>query len=212
MKKFSTIIAMLIMIVLLSFSMLTTFAETVPTELPYEPTVQVTDPVYEPTEGITDFEGEVTSPTDVTAPTGATEEPFTEVTEPLTEFTRPTEYDEDNEPNTYSDYVSPAPIYTPSDQDFEKKQWEEIKIEIKDTPETGNVGSFVDIKQNTSKGDEKSPLLLILCIVFWCLALSCLTFVILYKPKADKAVAVKAQPRVQRRTDPKVSDDYNDGF
>ena len=166
MKKHSIIITSLIMIVLLSFSMLTTFAETVPTELPPEPTAQVTTPVYEPTEGPTGFEGDVTGPTDVTAPTGPTGEPFTEVTEPLTDFTRPTEYDEDNEPNTYSDYVSPAPIYTPSDQDFSKKDWEEIKIEIKDTPEAGNIGSFVDIKQNTAKGDEKSPLLLILCIVF----------------------------------------------
>lgn len=211
MKKLNIIFTSLLMVALLLVSMLTAFAETVPTELPPVPTEQVTSPVYEPTEAPTGFEENVTNPTDV-APTGPTEEPFTEVTEPLTDFSRPTEYDEDNEPNTYSDYVSPAPIYTPSDQDFSKKDWEEIKIEIKDTPNEGNVGSFDNIKGNTAKGDEKSPLLLILCIVFWCLALSCLTFVILYKPKTEKAVPVKAQPRAQRRTEPKVSDDYNDGY
>lgn len=212
MKKISVIILSLSAAVLLSFGMLSASAETVPTELPPEPTELVTIPVQEPTEVPTIPGEEVTGPTDVTSPTGPTEEPVTEVTEPVTEFTRPTEYDEDNQPNTYSNYVSPAPIYTPSDQDFEKKNWEEIKIEIKDTPNEGNVGSFENIKGNTSKGDEKSPLLLILCIVFWCLALSCLTFVILYKPKTAKAVPAKAQTRVQRRTDPKVSDDYNDGF
>ncbi len=211
MKKLSLIFVSVLMAVLVLFTAVSVTAETLPPENDV-PTEQVTTPVDEPTQAPTNSDEDYTDPTDVTSPTGPTEEPSAEVTEPVTDFSRPTEYDEENQPDTYSDYVSPAPIYTPSDQDFEKKDWEEIKIEIKDTPNAGSVGSFDDIKSNTSKGDEKSPLLLILCIVFWCLALSCLTFVILYKPKVEKATSAPAQTRVQRKTEPKVSDDYNDGY
>ncbi len=214
MKKFSIIFLSVIFALMLSLCAFTASADvTQPVDVEPVPTTPVTSPVENPTEAPTaSVTGGFEEPTGVEDPTGVTE-PIGEVTEPVTEFTRPTEYDEDDQPNTYSDYVSPAPIYTPSDQDFEKKEWEEIKIEIKDSSNSGSIGSFDDIKKNTSKGDEKSPLLLILCIVFWCLALSCLTFVILYKPKTAKAVSAKSTGRTQqKRTDPKVSDDYHDGY
>lgn len=214
MKKLSFILSALLVLTVLITGTATAFAETQPVTDP------VTNPVTNPVEPETTIPSETQIVTDVTNPSDVTDpsdysEPVTEETEPETEFVRPTEFDEDEQPNTYSDYVSPAPIYTPSDQDFEKKDWEEIKIEIKDDkgPNTGNIGSFDDIKTNTAKGDEKSPLLLILCIVFWCLALSCVTFVLIYKPKAV-AVTTKNEPVKPRakRTEPKVSDDYNDGF
>ncbi|MBQ8000649.1 MAG: hypothetical protein IJ298_05450 [Ruminococcus sp.] len=220
MKKFSILLSVFLMLTVISMGVFTAFAETqpltptdpvtpVPTDVVTDP---VTDPVI-PTESIpATGSTDVADPTD---PSGVTE-PSSIYTEPVTEFTRPTEYDDDNQPNTYSDYVSPAPIYTPSDQDFQKNDWEEIELDIKaNDPNSAGVGDFSSIKNNTSKGDEKSPLLLILCIVFWCLALSCLTFVILYKPKtgAKKAVASASSGRpASRRTEPKVSDDYNDGF
>lgn len=215
MKKSSILLTGVLVLAMLVLSAFSAFAETQPAATDPAPSVVVTDPVDTtsattpstvPATGSTD-------PTDSTDSTGATE-PTTEATEPVTEYTRPTEYDEDNQPNTYSDYVSPAPIYTPSDQDFEKNDWEEIELDIKADSNSAGVGDFSNIKNNTSKGDEKSPLLLILCIVFWCLALSCLTFVLLYKPKSAKKVPAKATAgrASQRRRDPKVSDNYNDGF
>lgn len=213
MKKLSIILAS-VLVVLFALGAFTAFAETVPAVTEPVATSPVTDPVVtNPAEVSTTAPSEdVTSPTDATDPTGATEAP-TEVTEPVTDFVRPTEYDENNQPNTYSDYVSPAPVYTPAEQNFDKNEWEEIELDV-DSNSAG-VGDFSAIKNNNSTGDEKSPLLLIMCIVFWCLALSCLTFVLLYKPKtgAKKAVAVKADGgKSVRRTEPKVSDDYNDGF
>ncbi len=218
MKKFSIFISTLLVLTVLALGVFTAFAETepaVPTD-PVAPTAPVTDPVdpVPTTVPVTVPATGATDTTDSTDPSGATEPSTAVSTEPVTEFTRPTEYDENDQPNTYSDYVSPAPIYTPSDQDFQKNEWEEIKLDIKDDkPNPGGVGDFSNIKNNNTKGDEKSPLLLILCIVFWCLALSCLTFVILYKPKTAKAVATKTTDKSSvRRTEPKVSDDYNDGF
>lgn len=214
MKKFSIIFLSVLFALMLSLCVFSASADvTQPVATDPVPTAPpVTAPVINPTEAPTAPVTGSTDPTGDIDPTGVTE-PTAQVTEPVTEFTRPTEYDEDNEPNTYSDYVSPAPIYTPSDQDFEKKDWEEIELDIKEGANSAGVGSFEDIKKNTAKGDQKSPLLLILCIVFWCLALSCLTFVILYKPKTAKAVSArKSSAPSHRRTDPKVSDDYNDGY
>ena len=212
MKKFSVLLSVMLVMLVAVCGCVTAFAETQPATNPVV-TSPVTSPV-EPSAPATSPDTDVTNPSDVENPSEVTE-PYTEQTEPETEFVRPTEYDEDVQPNTYSDYVSPAPIYTPSDQDFEKKDWEEIKIEIKDDKgaNKGNIGSFDDIKTNNKKGDEASPLLLILCIVFWCLALSCVTFVLVYKPKVAP-LAAKAEPQKPRakRTEPKVSDDYNDGF
>jgi len=215
-KKLSFLLSVLLVLMISVFGLVTVFAETQPATNPVVIDPVVTNPVEpEPSNPATSPDPVVTNPSEGEIPTEVTE-PYTEQTEPETEFVRPTEYDEDAQPNTYSDYVSPAPIYTPSDQDFEKKDWEEIKIEIKDDKGTnkGNVGSFVDIKTNNNKGDEKSPLLLVLCIVFWCLALSCVTFVLVYKPKVSAVSTSKAEPAKPRtkRTEPKVSDDYNDGF
>lgn len=217
MRKFSILLSTLLVLMFLAVGVFTVFAETQPVIAtdPAVPTAPITNPADPdpttapetvPATGATDATGS-------TEPTGYTE-PATDVqTEPVTEFVRPTEYDEDEQPNTYSNYVSPAPVYTPSDQDFEKNEWEEIKLDIKENKTNSEgVGDFSNIKNNNTKGDEKSPLLLILCIVFWCLALSCLTFVILYKPKTAKAVAKTTDKAPARRTEPKVSDDYNDGF
>ncbi len=219
MKKISIFLSVLLVLTVLTLGAFTAFAETepVPVTDPAAPTSPVTAPVdpVDPTPTTVPVTVPATGSTEATGSTDPSDytEPSSGVTEPATDFTRPTEYDEENQPNTYSDYVSPAPIYTPSDQDFEKKDWEEIELDIKEEVNPAGPGSFVDIKNNTAKGDQKSPLLLILCIVFWCLALSCLTFVILYKPKVDAKKAPATAGRVQsRRTDPKVSDDYNDGY
>lgn len=233
MKKIRILCAVLAMVMAVScLGLLSVSAETQPSDVIYtqpatndpvttEPaTAPATVPMTEP----------VTVPTDNTASTVSTE-PVTEYTEPATQAPRPTEYDEDDEPSTYSDYVSPAPVYTPAEQDFEANDWEEIELNIdSDAAVSGGVGDFSAIKNNTSKGDEKSPLLLILCIVFWCLAVSCLTFVILYKPKAAKAlqaagkgktapqskgksqVQIKGAQTKRNSSDRRNPDDYNDGF
>ncbi|MBQ4569070.1 MAG: hypothetical protein IJA62_03255 [Ruminococcus sp.] len=168
-----------------------------------------------------------TSPTDTsepatgiagtTAPT-ATTAPATEATEPTT-FVRPTEMV--TEPATYSNYVSPAPIYTPGNQDYNKKDWENIELDLSDENAPANPGgSFLNIKNNTSTEDERNPMFLILAIVFWFLALSAITFLLLYRPEKKLAAAKpafekkekKAKPEKSPRYEKKYTDDYNDGY
>lgn len=213
----------MLIIVVLTCSAVAVSAETTPTN-----PVDVTSPAVttpEPTEPVvtTPDPSQGADPTAPTEGTGAdvTDPSGTEATgtEPATGFTRPTEYDEDDVPSTYSDYISPAPIYTPADQDFDKQDWEKIELDLDVEPNKGGVSDFSNIKNNNTKGDKNSPLLLILCIVFWCLALSALTFMILYKPadakKARHAVANTSDgdhkpPR--RSKESHHLDDYNDGF
>ncbi len=214
--KLLTIISVL-MLVIFAFGMVSVGAETTPAEPPVAPVVTdpvqdpvMTDPVAsEPATSATD-PTDMTYPTDYSDPTGT----MSVATEPETVYTRPTEYDEDYEPSTYSDYVSPPPVYTPGDQDFEKKDWEEIQLNIMGG--NSGVGDFSDIQNDNSKGDKNSPLLLVLSIVFWCLALSALTFMVLYNPDKKKAVAKAPQStekKVTRRSSvSKHLDDYNDGF
>ncbi len=209
-------------------------AETQPAEAPV--TEPVTAPVQtqpyasEPVESqpvVGTVSTEPTSPTDAsqsasgvvstTAPI-ATTAPVTEATEPTT-FVRPTEIA--TEPATYSNYVSPAPIYTPGNQDYNKKDWENIELDLSDNKAPVNPGgSFLNIKNNTSTEDERNPLLLILAIVFWFLALSAITFLLLYRPE-KKAAFAKATPQKKEKVEKpekspkyekKYSDDYNDGF
>lgn len=199
-------------------------AETTPTDVmetqPVSGAPVESQPVSSDPVDVTEPSGS-TDPTDNTDPSGATDP--TGETEPESTV-RPTEY---SEPSTYSDYVSPAPIYTPADQDFEKNDWENIELNLDDKASNGS-GSFLNIKNNTSKEDEQNPLLLILCIVFWFLALSAITFLILYRPERNKASNVKGVPvrstekgsrnkkdarrRAPRNYERKYSDDYNDGY
>lgn len=212
--KILTIITAFILL-MLTLGAVSIGAETTPVEVqPTDPVVTQpvtvpaeTDPVASETMATAT---DATDATDYTDPTGTT----AVVTEPENEYTRPTEYDENNQPATYSDYVSPAPIYTPAEQDFEENDWEEIELNL--SGGGAGVGDFSDIKNNTEKGDKNSPLLLILCIVFWCLALSALTFMILYKPGKKALAAVKAEAKPQKPTRRSSEhthlDDYNDGF
>lgn len=223
MKKLKVIAFLIIAVLCMSTAVVQ--AETQPTDIieetqPVESIPADSQPVSSAPADTTDPSGStdpsgVTQPSDATDPTGETE-PVSAV--------RPTEY---SEPSTYSDYVSPAPVYTPADQDFEKKDWENIELNIDDKP-AGGSGSFLDIKNNTSKNDENNPMLLILCIVFCFLALSAITFLILYRPEKSKAangkgVAVRSAEKdsrnkkaARRRTpmnyERKYSDDYNDGY
>ncbi len=235
MRKFR-ISALITALLILCFGIICVQAETQPTEVinPTEAVVQPqeTIPVQtEPVESIPDAtepatDVQPTTGTETTDPSGVTE-PSTVVTEPV-ETARPTEY---SEPSTYSDYVSPAPIYTPGDQDFKKNDWENIELNISDKP-SGGTGSFINIKNNTSKEDSNNPLLLVGCIAFWFLALSAITFLILYRPEkkavaevaTDNDDAKDAAPKRKRRYsskkgadvvahyEKKYSDDYNDGF
>ncbi|MBR3971956.1 MAG: hypothetical protein IKJ83_03635 [Ruminococcus sp.] len=170
-------------------------------------------------------------------PSGTDTSVPTEPTEPVTTVpvTRPTEIASD--PGYTSDYVAQPPAYQPGEHDVQKQEWDELKEDdiIKDADKQLSVsgskgnGSFGYIKDNTSKGDEKSNLLVILSFVCWFIALALVTFAILYRPdkKAVKAVAtdeeesdVKEEKHTsdkyaskRRSTSVKLSeDDYNDGF
>ncbi len=171
-----------------------------------------------------------TSPTDAsqpasgvvgtTAPSGATE-PATEYTEPTT-FVRPTEIV--TEPATYSDYVSPAPIYTPGNQDYNKKEWENIELDLSADKAPANPGgSFLDIKNNTSTTDDVSGMQILLRwggIGLLILGFAAATFAILYRPSvnpayvkpADAQKEKKKKPEKSPRYERKYSDDYNDGY
>lgn len=220
----------IIMILLLSFGMLFAQAETLPAEgvetqpVATDPVVSepaVTDPVAtgttDTTEPVTDATG-TTDTTNATDPTATA----TEATEPES-TARPTEY---NEPSTYSDYVAPENTYSPSNQDYNKNDWEDLELDLESDDSAGG-GDFLSIKNNTSKEDEHNPVLLVLCIVFWCLALSAITFMILYKPRKKAAVEAVAEQddnesehltaEIKHRKgaegyEKKYSDDYDDGF
>ncbi len=196
-------------------------AETVPTET--QPVV--TDPVA--SEVITEPTVPSGTGTDVTDPTGTgatdpTATGTTDVTEPETQ--RPTEYDE---PSTFSDYVSPAPIYTPGDQDYEKQDWNNLSLNLDNVNNSGGPGSFAGIKNDRSNRDRTNPVWIILCIVFWCMSLAAVTLAILYRPQKVKSKAVAStkdravsdrrnSSRTSRTPSPryerKYSDDYNDGY
>ncbi len=199
---------------------------TEPATVPVQPQTYATEPMESqpvigtvstaPT-GPTDASQPTTGVEGTTAPT-ATTAPTTEATEPTT-FVRPTEMA--TEPATYSNYVSPAPIYTPGNQDYNKKDWENIELDLSDDKAPANPGgSFLNIKNNTSTEDERNPLFLILAIVFWFLALSAITFLLLYRPEKKAAFAKadsdkkekKEKPEKSPKYEKKYSDDYNDGY
>lgn len=217
MKRFKFIsLTIILMLVITCMGVVVAQAETQPV---------VTDPV------VTDpISSEVV--TDPTVPTGtqATDPTGTDATDPTvtdtTEFTepetqRPTEYDE---PSTYSDYVSPAPIYTPGDQDYDKQEWDNLSLDLNNTNTSDDgPGSFAGIKNDRSTADRTNPVWIILCIVFWCLSLAAVTLAVLYRPrKAAGRVGASTHSRTESsasnkrtpspRYERKYSDDYNDGF
>lgn len=177
MKKFKFLAVLFSVLMILSMAVIAVSAETEPTE-----TIIYTEPY-------TEIETDPTFSTDYTTePTEDTE--YTEApTEPTTEFVRPTEYPEDYQPSTHSNYVSPQPVYTPAEQDFNEVEWEKIELDISNN--SAGVGDFSSIKNNTSKGDSNNYTLLIVGIILIALAIAGITFVILYNPKmlAGKAVA-----------------------
>lgn len=176
MKKFKFLAVLFSVLMILSMVITAVSAET-------EPTETIID-----TEAYTEIETEPTFSSDYTEPTEGTE--YTEApTEPTTEFIRPTEYPEDYQPSTHSNYVSPQPVYTPAEQDFNEVEWEKIELDISNN--SAGVGDFSNIKNNTSKGDSNNYTLLIVGIILIALAIAGITFVILYNPKmlAGKATA-----------------------
>ena len=245
MKKriFTSLLVLLVLCLSLS---VTAFAETTPlegvtptedvfaTEEPVYPTDPIdttpqTDPYY-PTEPY-DTEPIDTTPSDYTEPsTGESTAPLDTTapssTAPHTNPPEPTEPDEDS---TYSDYVSPEPIYTPADQDFEDNDWKEIKLNIDSAPSNGK-GTFDFIQKNNTKGNDSIAGFLIAGIVLIFLSIAGFTFVIVYRPFKKKAPA-KAGARYAEKEAPKRRssqnrstsktrenrrpynpDDYNDGF
>ncbi len=239
------IFAVTLLALLIGLCPFTAFAETLPNfdDAPTEDVFATEEPVYtEPddfTEPVTDpyytdpiyTETYTTTPSDYTEPytSESTEVPdSTEATDiPATEVhTNPPEPTEPDEDSTYSDYVSPAPVYTPADQDFKEKDWQEIQLDLSADPAPGKQ-SFAAIQNDKSKGNDSIAGFLIVGIVLIFLSLAGFTFVILYNPfKKKKAPAKtggaryadrnkKPQPsnRTQRENRRTFNpDDYNDGF
>ncbi len=247
---------------ILSATALQASAETTPLET--EPAVEVTEDVFATEEPYyteaTDIETEpyysepatqqettaytedpsATGSTDYTDPsaTGSTEVttvPSTtavvETTVEATTFPTPTE---PIETETYSNYESPAPVYTPADQDFEANNWQEIKLDLNAPPSNGK-GSFDFIQQNNTKGNNSITYFLIIGIILIFLSLAGFTFVILYNPNkkahaksgsrnnryasSSRSRNTSSSSRNNRKhtrsTEEEYSfnpDDYNDGF
>lgn len=236
--------ASVLLIFVFCFSLsLTAFAETTPvvdvaptdaviaTEVPVYTDAPIdtgtaTDP-YTPT----DPNGSIpvdTTPTDFSEPVSSTATSPTETTVPVSTapVTNPPEPTEPDEDSTYSDYVSPDPVYTPADQDFEENDWQEIKLDLNSDTVDGK-GSFAYIQQNNSKGNDSIAGFLIVGLVLIFLSLAGFTFVFLYRPYKKKAVVKSGARHAETKaTQSKTSrtptsrnnsrtynpDDYNDGF
>lgn len=239
MKKALFIFVSTLTVLCLCFS-LTAFAETTPLEdvVPTEDvfaTEEVTnyidDPVdtevptdpYTPSEPV-DTQPSDTTPTEYTEPfsTEATTVPATDIEDTSAVQTNPPAPTEPDENSTYSDYVSPEPAYTPADQDFQKKDWQEIKLDLEADPAPGKQ-SFANIQNDTSKGNDSIMGFLIAGLVLIFLSIAGFTFVILYNPLKKKKALAKAGTRyssspsreTRRKEDNRRTfnpDDYNDGF
>lgn len=241
MKKRLFTSLILLFVLCLSFSV-TAFAETVPLDdvSPTEDVFATEEPVYTEAPVPTDVETDPytpttpvdtgatdTTPIDYTEPatgetTAALESTTAVSTEPVTNPPEPTEPDENS---TYSDYVSPDPVYTPADQDFQESDWQSIKLDLEADPVAGK-NSFIDIQQNNSKGNDSIVGFLIVGLVLIFLSIAGFTFVILYRPYKKKATAkagtrytepaanAKKSTRTQKSDNrrPYNPDDYNDGF
>ncbi len=189
--------------------------EPVDTEVPTDP--------YTPSEPM-DTEPFDTTPTEYTEPfsTEATSVPATEVEDTTAVHTNPPAPTEPDENSTYSDYVSPEPVYTPADQDFQKKDWQEIKLDLAADPAPGKQ-SFANIQNDTSKGNDSIAGFLIAGLVLIFLSIAGFTFAILYNPLKKKKSRATAGARYEssparekrRANDNRRTfnpDDYNDGF
>ncbi|MBR3987843.1 MAG: hypothetical protein IKK10_00885 [Clostridia bacterium] len=239
------ILAVTMLLLLICACPMTVFAETVPTEeliptedvfateepyyteVPVDTTAQ-TDPYY--TEPV-DTGASDTTPSDYTEPyTGETTTAAATSTAPVETTTQvqtnppaPTEPDEDS---TFSDYVSPQPVYTPADQDFQEKDWQEIKLDLSADPAPGKQ-SFAAIQNDKTKGNSSIVGFLIAGIALIFISIAGFTFVILYNPYKKKKASAKtgtryattsknsANSRQRNHTEnrrPYNPDDYNDGF
>lgn len=239
MKKRLFTSLLLFLIICLSFSA-TAFAETTPINEEVNPTEPVATNVQATTASPVDTGVATdpntpsttvaidTTPTDLTTPASseATSPAETTVpvsTAPVTNPPEPTEPDEDS---TYSNYVSPDPIYTPADQDFEENDWQEIELNLDAAPSNGK-GNFDFIQKNNTKGNDSIMGFLIVGLVLIFLSIAGFTFVILYRPYKKKANAkvaashsestanAKKSARKRTNTDNRRTynpDDYNDGF
>lgn len=164
------------------------------------------------------YTGEATDTSDSTVPADTT------ATEVHTNPPAPTEPDEDS---TFSDYVSPEPVYTPADQDFQEKDWQKIELDLEADPAPGKQ-RFDDIQNDNSKSNDSIAVFLIVGIVLIFLSIAGFTFVLLYNPLKKKKAPSKAtnaryaepaKKKVQSANKPQREnrrpfnpDDYNDGF
>ena len=253
MKKRLLTVAALSAAILLSLS-LTVYAETTPEEDVFltEPVIATEEPVY--TEEIPDVTEDYTSPLtsedpyssdpydttptedytgDTSAATGSTDSTETTAVPTTGIVTTPMEPTEPDEDSTFSDYVSPDPVYTPAVQDFQENDWQEIKLDLEAAPAPGKQ-SFEFIQNDTTQENKGSATLLIIGIVLLFVALAGITFLIIPIPviigtkSSKKGAAVTAQrpAQPQRRTQERERytrtntdnrrtfnpDDYNDGF
>ena len=194
-----------------------TIPETAPATDPYysEPASSISDETY-PSDYTEPYTGETSSIAETTVPVETTTQVYTNPPEPT----------EPDENSTYSDYVSPNPVYTPADQDFEAKDWQEIELDLSADPAPGKQ-SFEAIQKDNSKGNDSIAGFLIAGIVLIFLSIAGFTFVFLYnpfkKPKAKAASGARYTDNSKNRTrsnpqnhfenrKPYNPDDYNDGF
>ena len=220
------------------------FAETTPvedvvptedvfaTDEPYYTDPVITDPATNPyyTEPVSSSSYE-TYPSDYTEPSTGETAGVYDTTAPVETtaqvHTNPPEPTEPDENSTYSDYISPDPVYTPADQDFEAKDWQEIELDLSADPAPGKQ-SFEAIQKDNSKGNDSIAGFLIAGIVLIFLSIAGFTFVFLYNPfKKQKAAAKSSGSRYASSSrnsaksnqrnhfenrKPYNPDDYNDGF
>ena len=202
------------------------------TDAPDYTEVQPTDVVVDPQPTEIPTEAVPTEPTDVVS-TEPTEVPTGEATQPAP-TQRPTEFLED--PGYDSDYTPPSNAFAPGHHDTEAKDWVNIDENeiVKDSEggvslsdKDGGYGGFGFDKSEESTSDEKSPLLFILALIAWFLALGCVTFAVFYRPSKATAKngAKNAKTGATGRTGRSGSkkggryassrvkkDDYNDGY
>lgn len=114
-------------------------------------------------------------------------------------YVAPTEYNEYQAPNTYSQYDNTVSLYDTekiNNEESDYEQLDEAEILALSNDSADGIKDFSDIKNNTSRGDETSPALLILGLLFVFAAIAGFTFAVVYNPEKKKP-AVAGAARVE---------------
>ena len=114
-------------------------------------------------------------------------------------YVAPTEYNEYQAPDTYSQYDNTVSLYDTekiNNEESDYEQLDEAEILALSNDSADGIKDFSDIKNNTSRGDETSPALLILGLLFVFAAIAGFTFAVVYNPEKKKP-AVAGAARVE---------------